>query len=40
MLEWAGGEREKEEEDEEAEQSCAWGGTVMGGLGGCRVMYE
>ena len=38
-----GGEGEKEEEEEEvgrAEEACAWGGSVIGDLGGCRAVSD
>ena len=43
MMEWEEEAEQKEEEEEEAgcvEEACAWGGSVIGSLGGCRVMSE
>ena len=42
--EWEEGTEEKEEEEEEGagcmKEACAWGGSVIGDLGSCRVMSE
>ena len=43
MMEWEEVVDEKEEDEEDAgcvEEACTWGGSVIGGLGGCRAMSE
>ena len=42
-MEWEEGEEGKEEEEEDArcvEEMCAWGGSVIGELGGCAVVSD